>query len=298
MGSHGIGKPSENPSNKPTTHFDVVPPEAQSLTLPGQTYVNVCIWIPHLLMVLPTIQSPRHPSWTLRRVRKPKYFILPGIDWCVTTVNSSLTHRRIPKSLLPFFCPTKPTINALTNPCMSSMQDSPHVSHQIKFDMDSQKFLIDSGASAHLGNRCKDFIYYRSLSPQEKKSDQVLGVSGEAVAPQGIGSIQLRIEDDLNDIHTIRIHDVRYLPESPINIFVLCTTSVLPTMPSCRRLQGKLFHLSQLHLPAVDRRKRQTSQQIRSLEQEQCWYLLYGFRLQAIQSLRRSSWHARHIHFQ
>ena len=45
-------------------------------------------------------------------------------------------------------------------------------------------------------------------------------MSGEAVAPQGIGSIRLRIEDDLNDIHTIHLHDVRYLPEAPINIFV------------------------------------------------------------------------------
>ena len=37
---------------------------------------------------------------------------------------------------------------------------------------------------------------------------------------QGIGSIRLRIEDDLNDIHTIHLHDVRYLPEAPINIFI------------------------------------------------------------------------------
>ena len=46
-------------------------------------------------------------------------------------------------------------------------------------------------------------------------------MSGEAVSPQGIGSIRLRIEDDLIDIHTIHLHDVWYLPEAPINIFVL-----------------------------------------------------------------------------
>ena len=171
-------------------------------------------------MVLSAIQSPRRPTWTNRRVRNPKFFFLPGVDWCVTTVNSSLTRRRVPKSLLPFFCPTKPPISELTDPCMASMQHSPSVPHQIKFDTDSQKFLIDSGASAHLWNRRKDFIYYCSLSPQERKNDQVLGVSGEAVGPQGIGSIQLRIEDDLNNIHTIHLHDVRYLLEAPINIFV------------------------------------------------------------------------------
>ena len=187
---------------------------------PGRTYVNVCIWIPRLLMVLSAIQSPRRPTWTIRRGRNPKYFILPGVDWCVTTVNSALTHRRAPKSLLPFFCPMKPAISTLTNPYMASMQDFPCAPHQIKFDTDSQKFLIDSGASAHLWNRRKDFIYYHSLSPQERENDQVLGVSGDTVAPQGIGSIQLRIEDDLNNIHTINLHDVRYLPEAPINIFV------------------------------------------------------------------------------
>ena len=172
-------------------------------------------------MVLSSIQSPRRPTWTNRRVHNPKFFALPGVDWCVTTVNSSLTRRRVPKALLPFFCPTKPPISELSNPCMASVQASDHAPHQIKFDTDSQKFLIDSGASAHIWNRHKDFISYRVLSPQERRNDQVLGVSGEAVAPQGIGSIRLHIEDDLNDIHTIHIHDVRYLLEAPINIFVL-----------------------------------------------------------------------------
>ena len=92
--------------------------------------------------------------------------------------------------------------------------------HAWKFDTDSQKFLIDSGASAHLWNHRKDFISYHPFSPQERKNDQVLGVSGEAVAPEGIGSVRLRIEDDLNDIHTIHLHDVWYLPEARINIFV------------------------------------------------------------------------------
>ena len=45
-------------------------------------------------------------------------------------------------------------------------------------------------------------------------------MSGEAIVPQAIGSIRLRIEDDLNDIHTIHLHDVRYLTEAPINSFV------------------------------------------------------------------------------
>ena len=140
-------------------------------------------------MVLSAIQSPRRPTWTNRRVRNPKFFVLPRVDWCGTTINSSLTRRHVPKALLPFFCPMKPPISELSNPCMASVQASDHTPHQIKFDMDLQKFLIDSGASAHIWNRCRDFVSYRVLSPQERKNDQVLGVSGEVVAPQGIGSI-------------------------------------------------------------------------------------------------------------
>ena len=80
-------------------------------------------------------------------------------------------------------------MSALAKPCMTSTQETHCALHQIKFDMDSQKFVIDSGASAHLWNRRKDFISYHALSPQERKNDQVLHVSGEVVAPQGIGSI-------------------------------------------------------------------------------------------------------------
>ena len=98
---------------------------------PGRTYVNVCIWISRLLMVLSAIQSPRRPTWTNRRVRHAKFFLLPGVDWCITTVNSSLTRRRVPKALLSFFCPTKPPIVDLNNPCMASVQASNHAPHQI-----------------------------------------------------------------------------------------------------------------------------------------------------------------------
>ena len=56
--------------------------------------------------------------------------------------------------------------------------------------------------------------------PSRKEEQPSFGVSGEAVAPQGIGSIRLKIEDHLNNIHTIHLHEVQYLPEAPINIFI------------------------------------------------------------------------------
>ena len=125
-------RPKRRPKQHANYPFRLRPPRKPNHKASlGRTYVNVCIWMPRLLMVLSAMQSPRRTTWTNIRVRNPKFFFLPGVDWCVTTVNSSLTRRRVPKPLLPFFCPTKQPINELINPCMASMQDSPRAPHQI-----------------------------------------------------------------------------------------------------------------------------------------------------------------------
>ena len=97
-------RPKRKPKQQANYPFQRRPPwKPNRRASLGRTYVSMCIWILRLLMVLSAIQSPRRPTWTIRRVPNPKYFILPGVDWCVTTVNSALTRRRIPKSFLPFF---------------------------------------------------------------------------------------------------------------------------------------------------------------------------------------------------
>ena len=87
-------------------------------------------------------------------------------------------------------------------------------------DTDARKFLIDSGASTHLWNRHQDFSSYRRLSCQEQEQDKVLGVNGKTIKPIGIGTVLLKIEDDLNHIHALEIQDVRHMPDIPLNIFV------------------------------------------------------------------------------
>ena len=88
------------------------------------------------------------------------------------------------------------------------------------FDTDAHKFLINSGASTHLWNRRQDFSSYRRLSCQEQEQDKVLGVNGKTIKPIGIGTVLLKIEDDLNHIHTLEIQGVRHMPDIPLNIFV------------------------------------------------------------------------------
>ena len=151
--------------------------------------------------------------------------------------------------------------------------------HQIKFDTDSQKFLIDSGASAHLWNQHKDFISYHALSPQERKNDQVFGVSGEAIPPQGIGSIWLRSRmTSTTSIQSIFTTSGTYQKHQSTSL----SHRYSPNNAKPRETLIKLFDLSSLHLPPVDRRQWQNGRQIHSLEQEQHWHLLHGFWLQAI----------------
>ena len=48
----------------------------------------------------------------------------------------------------------------------------------------------------------------------------MLGVNGKTIKPIGMGTVLLKIEDDLNHVHALEIQDVRHMPEVPLNIFV------------------------------------------------------------------------------
>ena len=48
----------------------------------------------------------------------------------------------------------------------------------------------------------------------------MLGVNGKTIKPIGIGTVLLKIEYDLNHIHTLEIQDVRHMPDIPLNIYV------------------------------------------------------------------------------
>ena len=97
-------RPKRRPKQHANYPFRRRPPwKPNCRASPGRTYINMCIWLPCLLMVISAIQSPRRPTWTNRRVRNAKFFILPGVDSCITTINSPLTRRRVLKSLFPSF---------------------------------------------------------------------------------------------------------------------------------------------------------------------------------------------------
>ena len=103
---------------------------------------------------------------------------------------------------------------------MASPQHPSDNPHQIQFDSDSQKFLINSGASVHMWAQQKDFISYHILTNDEQERDQVLGVSATMIQPLGIGSVKVLVEDDQSDVHILHLHEVHHIPSLPINIFV------------------------------------------------------------------------------
>ena len=104
---------------------------------------------------------------------------------------------------------------------MNSVKDLAHETLlQPVFDTNAHKFLMDSGVSTHLWNRCQDFSSYRRLSREEQEQDKVLGVNGKTIQPNLIGAVLLKIEDDLNHIHALEIQNVRHMPEIRLNFFV------------------------------------------------------------------------------
>ena len=123
-------------------------------------------------------------------------------------------------ALFQFLCgPSKPPISppqAMTSVTQGALQ----APQQAILDLDSYQFLIDSGASTHMWNRRKDFILHHPLNKEEQTCDQVLRVSSTAILPMGIGTIQIKVDDDLNNAHMWLLHDARHLPNAPLIIFV------------------------------------------------------------------------------
>ena len=194
------------------------PRKRRDLKSPEIIPADASWWIPRILIVLSAIQAPWCLIWNCQRKSSPSFFVINGLDCCITTIDSNLTRGRMPKALHSLLWPTKPPIS---NFSMNSVQElAREVPLQPVFDTDARKFLIDSGASTHLWNRHQDYSSYRCLSCEEPERDKVLGVNGKTIKPIGIGIILLKNEDDLNHLHTLEIQDVRHMPDIPLNIFV------------------------------------------------------------------------------
>ena len=147
--------------------------------------------------------------------QKQNYFYLSILLMFITTQKSSSAKKRSPQTLLPLFKPKVLPVLGMVSPQQPS--DNPH---QTQFDSDSQKFLINSGASVHMWAQRKNFISYCVLTNNEQERDQVLGVCDTMIKPLGISSVKVLVKDDQSDIHTLHLNEVHHIPSLPINTFV------------------------------------------------------------------------------
>ena len=124
------------------------PRKRRDLKSPEIIPVDACCWISRVLIVLSTIQAPWRLISNCQHKSSPSFFVINGLDCCITTINSNLTRGRTPKALRSLLWPTKPPILKLS---MNSVKElAREVPLQPVFNTDARKFLIDSGASTHL----------------------------------------------------------------------------------------------------------------------------------------------------
>ena len=80
-------------------------------------------------------------------------------------------------------------------------------------DLHSRSFVVDSGSSDHL---CRDkSLFVGDIRPIPGVTLQ--GIGG-VIRAQGYGTIQLYVFDDDGLRHTLRIHNVLFVPDAPMNL--------------------------------------------------------------------------------
>ena len=84
--------------------------------------------------------------------------------------------------------------------------------HRIKFDTDSIKVAIDTGASRSISSKVTDFE--GDITPTNQTIDGI----ANGLSATGKGTIVWNIQDDQGRVHHIRIPNSLYVPASPIRI--------------------------------------------------------------------------------
>ena len=149
---------------------------------------------------------------------KPKFSYFPDLDCWITTINKRLTCGQHAGTFSHLCGPSKPPFNP--SPAMMSVkQGALQAPQQAVFDSNFHKVLTNSGTSTHMWNCQCDFISHWMLTQEEQMCDKVLGISSTTVLPLGSGTIWIKVEDNLNIVHTWHLHDARHLPNPLPHIF-------------------------------------------------------------------------------
>ena len=84
----------------------------------------------------------------------------------------------------------------------------------VSSDVESVPFIMDTGSTDHVCKNRNLFVGNIVKCPEIDRK----GI-GEALGAEGYGTIRFTIKDDHDKLHEMTIHNVLYIPNSPVNLF-------------------------------------------------------------------------------
>ena len=134
-----------------------------------------------------------------RRNKRDRDPTKPGASLCTDSCPCERKH----------FLPSSPKVLA-TIPALASLGD---LTSAHSFDSDGTTVVCDNSATGHI---CNDkSLFVGELRPAT--GECVMTVGGDD-RPAGVGTVEWSWLDDDGERHTYRLHDVYYLPGSPVNL--------------------------------------------------------------------------------
>ena len=89
---------------------------------------------------------------------------------------------------------------------------------KFQFDSDSVLFHVDNCTSTTLWNKRSHFSTLRPLTETERQLNGIRGIGG-ILYPDGIGTLEISIDDDQGHPHTLTVEDALFVPANPFNLF-------------------------------------------------------------------------------
>ena len=94
------------------------------------------------------------------------------------------------------------------------MSANKNESTPVSFEVESVSFIMDTGSTDHVCRNRNLFIGNIVKCPEI----DIKGIGG-SLGAEGYGTIRFTIKDDHDKLHEMTIHNVLYIPNSPVNLF-------------------------------------------------------------------------------
>ena len=110
---------------------------------------------------------------------------------------------------------TLPLVQVFTAFAHSTLTDLTSIDPLSSFDTDSSFWVCDNSATGHICNN--KALFTDNLVPSIFEIGSATGIT----LPTLMGTVILRVTDDEGEKHSFTLKNVNYLPDSPVNIFLI-----------------------------------------------------------------------------